>query len=103
MKNLVHYKGKIGEFDYDPNIWEISKGYCYDCLKFKNVYVEDLELPKGLISCANMFEDCILPEKFTLGEEFIITDEVETEDMFKDCQMPNSFKEKYKDLILKAQ
>ena len=20
--NLIHYKGEIGEFDYDPNIWK---------------------------------------------------------------------------------
>ena len=31
-QTLIYYKGEIGEFDYDPNIWEISD----DSLKFKN-------------------------------------------------------------------
>ena len=56
--NLVPYKGEIGEFDYDPNIWEISD----DSLKFKNKEVEslpeNLELPKGCIDISHMFANC---------------------------------------------
>ena len=68
-QSLTYYKGEIGEFDYDPNIWEIRNDG-RDYLYFKNVYVEDLELPKGLNSCHRMFSACKLPENFTLGNNF---------------------------------
>ena len=57
-QNLIHYAGKAGEFDYDPNIWEISD----DSLKLKNKEVEslpeNLELPKGCIDISHMFANC---------------------------------------------
>ena len=56
--NLIHYKGKIGEFYYDPNIWEISCNH----LRFKNRKVEslpkNLELPEGCIDISEMFSWC---------------------------------------------
>lgn len=55
-KNLIHYKGEIGEFDYDPSIWEIVRGH----LKFRNEEVKSLpkglKLPKGCIDTSHMFE-----------------------------------------------
>ena len=38
-QNLIHYAGEIGEFDYDPNIWEIDS---YNHLRFKNKGVNSL-------------------------------------------------------------
>ena len=58
-QSLIHYKGEIGEFDYDPNIWEISRS---NSLIFKNKWVkslpENLELPKGCINISFMFSSC---------------------------------------------
>ena len=57
-QNLIHYKGEIGKFDYDPNIWEISDNR----LRFKNKEVvslpENLELPEGCIDTSFMFSGC---------------------------------------------
>ena len=57
-KNLIHYAGEIGEFDYDPNIWEIIDNH----LMFKNKNIislpENLELPKGCINTSYMFIGC---------------------------------------------
>ena len=58
-QNLLHYDGEIGEFDYDPNIWEIIDNH----LMFKNKEVEslpkNLELPKGCTDISCMFNSCI--------------------------------------------
>ena len=57
-QNLRHYKGEIGEFDYDPNIWKIEDNH----LRFKNKEVEslpeNLELPEGCIDTSFMFQSC---------------------------------------------
>ena len=57
-KNLVHYKGVLGEFDYDPRIWKIVDNH----LMFKNKEVKslpkNLELPKGCVDISYMFFNC---------------------------------------------
>ena len=55
---LIHYAGILGEFDYDPDIWEIIDNR----LRFKNRKVkslpENLELPKGCVDISYMFFNC---------------------------------------------
>lgn len=57
-QNLIHYKGKIGEFDYDSSIWEVIDNH----LRFKNKAVtslpKGLELPKGCVDTSEMFRYC---------------------------------------------
>ena len=90
-QNLIHYAGEIGEFDYDPNIWEISDYFGRKYLHFRNVYVENLELPKGLTSCYRMFDFCKLPENFTLGDKFNTVNVTDMRSMFEDCEIPEGF------------
>ena len=60
---LLHYKGQIGEFDYDPEIWEIESTNSENkYLHFNSKKeVEELKLPEGLKSCEYMFRKCKLP------------------------------------------
>ena len=92
-KNLIHYKGKIGEFYYDPDIWEICKSEIYDrsYLHLKNVHTKNIELPKGLNSCYKMFFNCKLSVNFTLGDNFDTSNITDMENMFCNCTMPKKF------------
>lgn len=93
-KKLVHYKGYIGEFDYNSDIWEICVDEDFsnrDYLHFKNIYVENLELPKGLKSCRLMFYGCVLPKDFTLGDKFDTSTITDMSDMFLECKLSENF------------
>ena len=92
-KNLVHYKGEIGEFDYNPNIWSVisnvNKGQWLQ-LKCKSKVVGKVEIPKGLISYYELFADCKLGEDFTLDN--IDTSQVTNmSGMFRHCELPENF------------
>lgn len=64
-KNHIHYKGELGEFDYDPEKFELVEGpFVYLHYKGKGLNVN---LPDGCISIKCMFYKCSLPEGFTLG------------------------------------
>ena len=53
-QSLIHYAGILGEFDYDPSIWEIVNNH----LIFKNKEVKslpkNLELPKCCVDISYM-------------------------------------------------
>ena len=92
-KNLIHYKGKIGEFYYDPDIWEICKSEIYNrsYLHLKNVHAKNIELPKGLNSCYKMFFNCKLSGNFTLGDNFDTSNITDMENMFYNCLLSENF------------
>ncbi len=89
--DLVHYKGKLGDFWYDPKEFEITGLYNFEdhlhyCGKGKSV-----NLPEGCINISGMFENCELPDGFTLGENFNTSNVVNMERMFLDCVLPKGF------------
>lgn len=60
---IQHYKGKLGEFDYDDNEFAFGTNK-YDgeeYLYYKDKHVSDgskIRIPEGIHSCRHMFEDC---------------------------------------------
>ena len=79
---LKHYKGELGEFDYDDKEFEVSEGEYhavskegedyyvkYKCLKYIGKGLS-VNLPRGCTSTKGMFKDCELPEGFSLGDKF---------------------------------
>ena len=85
-KNLVHYKGVLGEFDYDPDIWEILDNR----LRFKNRKVkslpEDLELPKGCVDTSYMFFGCDALTDLSALENWDTSNVIDMSWMFKHCR-----------------
>ena len=85
-QNLIHYKGVLGEFDYDPNIWIIYK----DKLIFKDKDItslpENLELPKGCISTSHMFRGCTNLTDITPLKNWNTSNVESTSYMFECCK-----------------
>ena len=50
---LVHYKGKIGKFDYDDTMWKIANGHlvCLDTVNDMSV----INVPSGIVNCEGLF------------------------------------------------
>ena len=84
-QNLIHYKGEIGEFDYDPKIWKIEDNH----LIFKNRKIkslpENLELPKGCINTSDMFYKCTNLRDITPLENWDTSNVTDMDSMFCDC------------------
>ena len=111
-KTLVHYEGKCGNVDYDPEMFKISDGLLF----LKKDYKGPIDLPKGCVDISYMFRGkdltgcyfrdfdtsnvkrmaetfrgCALPEGFSLGNKFD-TSNVETmEAMFNHCKFSKGF------------
>lgn len=69
-KNLVHYEGELGVFDYDPREFEIKEFYDgTKCLRYCG-NGKSVDLPDGCIDTSCMFSDCKLPEGFSLSGYF---------------------------------
>ena len=85
-QNLIHYAGKAGEFDYDPNIWEISSNN----LMFKNKEVvslpKNLELPKGCINTSCMFCGCKSLTDITSLQNWDTSNIKNMTGMFSNCE-----------------
>ena len=85
-QTLIHYKGEIGEFDYDPNIWQIIDNH----LSFKIQAVvslpENLELPKGCTDMSFMFYYCKNLKDITPLQNWNTSKVENMQDMFYNCK-----------------
>ena len=104
---LVHYKGRYGEFDYDPNEFGFDE---YDDFKYIGKETEgcNIKIPEGLVDgsflfkdnknlrstpdlpkscrvCVSMFENCENLEDAS-NIEFKCKDKMNTSDMFCNCK-----------------
>ena len=86
---IKHYKGKLGEFDYDDKEFKITDPYNKEHLHYigKGLLVD---LPKGCINTRYMFARCELPRGFTLGN-FDTSNVVDMDSMFYKCKIPKGF------------
>lgn len=100
---IKHYKGELGEFDYDDKEFEVSEGEYhavskegedyyvkYKCLKYIGKGLS-VNLPRGCTSTKGMFKDCELPEGFTLGPDFDTSNVTNMSRMFYNCTKPKGF------------
>lgn len=95
--NLEYYHGELGNFWYNSAEFEIIDSpkigkYLHYCGKGKSV-----NLPKGCTNTRFMFENCNLPDGFTLGDKFDTSNVGDMNHMFKRCRYDNiSFREYFK-------
>ena len=111
--SVTHYDGDIGTFDYDTEMFEISrKGY----LHLRHSYKGPIDLPHGCKSCRSlfvsrdltecsfrdfdtsevtdmggMFLGCELPDGFTLGDKFDTSKVINMASMFRACELSKGF------------
>lgn len=85
---LIHYKGKLGVFDYDPEEFEVLD---YDEYLHYHGKGMSVNLPEGCISTSHMFENCKLPEVFSLGPDFDTSKVSDMSYMFWHCKLPADF------------
>jgi len=118
-KELIHYAGYMGEFDYDPNmyamLYDVDTGF--EFLHFKDNYVGPISLPKGCKDTRRLFEhcnikegcyladfdtsdvDCMMgmfyktkiPKGFTLGDRFDTSAVTHMNSMFYGATLPDNF------------
>ena len=85
-QTLIHYKGILGEFDYDPSLWGIVDNY----LVFKDRDItslpENLELPKGCIDTSCMFSTCTNLTDISPLQNWNISNVKHIWGMFKHCE-----------------
>lgn len=89
-KNLVHYEGVLGIFNYDPEEFKIGKMWYLDYLYYHG-NGKSVNLPEGCTNTRFMFCDCKLPEGFTLGENFDTSKVTSMTGMFSVCRLPQGF------------
>ena len=86
---IKHYKGILGEFDYDDEEFKIVElddtSYIHYIGKGLSV-----DLPKGCINTSKMFTKCKLPEGFHLGD-FGTSNVKDMRYMFASCNLPKEF------------
>ena len=90
QSNLIHYEGKLGVFDYNPEDYELL-GYepITQILHYKGKTVA-LSLPKGIIDTSYMFNECEFPEGFHFVD-FDTSNVINMEAMFEGCTLPHGF------------
>jgi len=90
QNNLIHYEGKLGVFDYNPEDYELL-GYesITQILHYKGKTVA-LSLPKGIIDTSYMFNECEFPEGFHFVD-FDTSNVISMEAMFEGCTLPHGF------------
>ena len=84
---IKHYKGILGEFNYDDEEFNIDD---FDYLHYIGKGLS-VDLPEGCIDTSYMFENCVLPEGFTLGNKFNTSNVYNMQGMFMDCKLPEGF------------
>lgn len=90
-KNLIHYEGVLGVFDYDPREFEVVvRVDASECLRYCG-NGKSVNLPDGCINTSYMFFKCKLPEGFSLGKNFDTSKVTNMEGMFKECRLPEGF------------
>ena len=85
---IQHYSGKIGEFDYDDEMFTVKHGGGSDYLHYNDRYKGQVRLPDGLTSCYGMFLDCNLPYRFSFGNDFDTSKITNMSHMFCNCNFP---------------
>ena len=88
-KGLIHYSGKIGEFDYDPQMFVILHDAIGDFLHYQGDG-SFIILPNGVTSTRSMFYNCKLPANFTLGNHFNTSNVINMSYMFYGCKLPKN-------------
>lgn len=114
---LEHYKGELGEFWYDEDEYELVKTDICECLHYKGTNPINLKLPEGCINTYGMFKDCVFeegssfkefntsnvkymgymfegcvfPKGFSLGDGFDTSNVTEMQWMFGKCEFPEEF------------
>lgn len=94
----VHYKGALGVFDYNPDMFEIRYGlgnkFSPDArvehLHYRGKTL-NISLPKGCINTNYMFLECKLPEGATLSDDFNTKEVKNMRGMFFDAELPEGF------------
>ena len=85
-QNLSHYEGVLGEFDYDPNIWEIENNN----VMFKNKGVKslpgNLKIPEGCIDTSHMFRSCKNLTDISTLQNWDTSKVKNTSHMFENCE-----------------
>ena len=89
-RNLVHYEGELGVFDYDPREFRIERLDDFDYLHYHGSG-KSIDLPDGCINTRYMFSYCGLPKGFTLGEHFNTSKVTCMESMFLRCNLKEGF------------
>lgn len=89
-RNLVHYEGELGVFDYDPREFDILGEPPFDNLHYCG-NGKSVDLPDGCIKTNYMFLGCKLPNGFSLGEHFDTSNVTEMYNMFSNCELPDGF------------
>ncbi len=96
--SLAYHKSiELGEFIYDTKMFRAE----FNCNRYVLHYLPNCKLepvlPYGLKSCcdiedmSNMFNNCKLPEGFTLGDKFDTSNVTDMSNMFNDCKLPEGF------------
>ena len=87
---MKKYKGALGEFHYDPKMYEIKKSGPQEFLHFKDSYVGPISLPVGLTNCSYLFYSCNINPKCTLlnFDTSLVKD---MSHMFDGCHIPDNF------------
>ena len=89
-RNLVHYEGELGIFDYDPREFEIKASDVFEYLHYRG-NGKSVDLPEGCTNTSYMFAGCRLPEGFSLGKHFDTSNVTDMSNMFSDCKLPEGF------------
>ena len=88
---IKHYKGVLGEFDYDDKEFEVFYNF-HDEEYLKYIGEgKSVDLPNGCINTRYMFSNCELPEGFTLGYNFDTYKVKNMYCMFENCILPEGF------------
>lgn len=92
QSSLAYHKSvELGEFIYDTKMFKLQ----LDCNLHMLHYLSSCELepvlPLGLKSCRKMFYGRVLPENFTLGDNFDTSHIEDMSSMFDSCELPKGF------------
>lgn len=87
---LRHYKGSLGEFDYDDDVFRVEIYNSSDILHYIG-NEKTVSLPNGCTSTKYMFSNRSLPKGFSLYEGFDTRDVYNMVGMFYNCDLPDGF------------
>lgn len=88
---LDTYKGVLGEFSYDTDLWELKSltSRCREYLHWRGAS-NICSLPEGCVDTSLMFSNCKLGEDFRF-ENFNTSEVVRMEGMFFNANLPKNF------------
>lgn len=94
---MQHYEGKLGDFDYNDDMYEIKNGiiiydtrFDHEYLHFKNSYVGPIDLPDGCTDCSYMFLNCNIKDGCYI-RNFDTLNVSHKLGMFDGCRLPDKF------------